>query len=80
MSYHLINKIAGFRGDQIWCRPYMNRSLLEPSEHLKELVETEIDTMDGLKKAKVRGFLFKIRKIRKLIKYVSVRKDRIKKK
>ncbi|CAI2347864.1 unnamed protein product [Caenorhabditis sp. 36 PRJEB53466] len=44
--------VHGFRGDQIWAKPYMNRSNLEPSEHLKELVEAEIDKMDGLRKAK----------------------------
>uniref|UniRef100_A0A8R1DGU2 Uncharacterized protein n=2 Tax=Caenorhabditis japonica TaxID=281687 RepID=A0A8R1DGU2_CAEJA len=44
--------VHGFRGDQIWAKPYMDRSNLEPSEHLKELVESEIDKMDGLKKAK----------------------------
>ncbi|CAL2037330.1 unnamed protein product [Caenorhabditis brenneri] len=43
--------VHGFRGDQIWAKPYMNRSSMEPSEHLKELVEQEIDKMEGLKKA-----------------------------
>uniref|UniRef100_A0A1I7U370 Calcium uniporter protein n=2 Tax=Caenorhabditis tropicalis TaxID=1561998 RepID=A0A1I7U370_9PELO len=43
--------IHGFRGDQIWAKPYINRSSMEPSEHLKEIVEQEIDKMEGLKKA-----------------------------
>lgn len=44
--------VHGFRGDQIWAKPYLNRSSLEPSESLKELVEHEMDKMEGLKKSK----------------------------
>ncbi|KAF1761651.1 hypothetical protein GCK72_009907 [Caenorhabditis remanei] len=44
--------VHGFRGDQIWAKPYLDRSSMEPSEHLKELVEYEIDKMDRLRKAK----------------------------
>ena len=47
--------LSGFRGDQIWAKPYLDRSSMEPSEHLKELVEYEIDKMDRLRKAKVRN-------------------------
>ncbi|CAO4370033.1 unnamed protein product [Caenorhabditis nigoni] len=44
--------LHGFRGDQIWAKPYLDRSSMEPSGHLKELVEQEIDKMEKLKKAK----------------------------
>ncbi|CAI5444873.1 unnamed protein product [Caenorhabditis angaria] len=44
--------VHGFRGDQVWSKIYVNRSSIEPSEQLKELVEQEIDKMTNLKKAK----------------------------
>ncbi|PIC38108.1 hypothetical protein B9Z55_010231 [Caenorhabditis nigoni] len=44
--------LHGFRGDQIWAKPYLDRSSMEPSGHLKDLVEQEIDKMEKLKKAK----------------------------
>ncbi|CAP34470.2 Protein CBG16527 [Caenorhabditis briggsae] len=45
--------LHGFRGDQIWAKPYLDRSSMEPSGHLKELVEQEIDKMEKLKKFQV---------------------------
>ncbi|CAD6185860.1 unnamed protein product [Caenorhabditis auriculariae] len=44
--------VHGFRGDQIWARPYVDRSSEEPSQQLKELVESELDKVDNVKKAK----------------------------
>ncbi|VDN37322.1 unnamed protein product [Cylicostephanus goldi] len=45
--------INGFRGDQFWAKPYVNRSAMPPSESLEELVEAELDKIGDIKKAKV---------------------------
>ncbi|CAJ0599656.1 unnamed protein product [Cylicocyclus nassatus] len=45
--------INGFRGDQFWAKPYVNRSAMPPSESLEDLVEAELDKIGDIKKAKV---------------------------
>lgn len=51
LGYMLIN---GFRGDQFWTKFYVERSAVPPSEHLKDLVEAELDKITDLKNAKVK--------------------------
>ncbi|CAB3403160.1 unnamed protein product [Caenorhabditis bovis] len=45
--------VHGFRGDQIWAKLWTDRSSIEPGEHLKELVEQEIDKLENIKKYRV---------------------------
>ncbi|XGW16629.1 hypothetical protein V3C99_001799 [Haemonchus contortus] len=46
--------VHGFRGDQIWSKLYVERSVFPPSEYLKELVESEMDKLEKIKNPKVR--------------------------
>ncbi|KAK6055820.1 hypothetical protein COOONC_06673 [Cooperia oncophora] len=46
--------VHGFRGDHPICKAYVERSASPPSDHLKELVESEMDKMDNIKVPKVR--------------------------
>ncbi|VDM83957.1 unnamed protein product [Strongylus vulgaris] len=50
-GYLIVN---GFRGDQFWTKPYVDRSPFPPTEALKDLVESELDRIGDVKKAKVR--------------------------
>ncbi|KAL6727514.1 hypothetical protein Aduo_009384 [Ancylostoma duodenale] len=45
--------VHGFRGDQFWTKPYVDRSVFPPTEALKDLVESELDKIGDIKKAKV---------------------------
>ncbi|EYC15353.1 hypothetical protein Y032_0037g3474 [Ancylostoma ceylanicum] len=45
--------VHGFRGDQFWTKPYVDRSVFPPTETLKDLVESELDRIADIKKAKV---------------------------
>ncbi|KAK5964835.1 hypothetical protein GCK32_004075 [Trichostrongylus colubriformis] len=51
IGYMIVN---GYRDEQFWTNVYVERSSFPPSEHLKDLVEAEMDKIEIAKNPKVR--------------------------